>query len=297
MANANTLEGLNIINSSNPVIDEASLALPNSLIGSLPWFRASNNDHHKVSVITKYDSGGPRGLNEPRNVTDADVVERMIQLRGLDSTITRDVLWFDGQTEESISRFILGAVKTTLVNCNKPYLQSILDQCAAVGGAGASYAGAGDAAGAFSAVFLALGDGQIAGRVGWHEQTEQYLSVEKGSPYTTADNKSVKDISIRGWMLPVVENRFAVATATGIAGTDDALFEAWGAVPYGARAFMNACVVSRGFLNALRRSRTATTPTGAPAPLPAIWDTGMQPLTLIELDIVDTTTTTTTAAA
>jgi len=302
MAQLGTQGGINIINSGDREIDEAALALPNTLAAALDWLPASNGTIHNTLVWTKYPVGSLRKMNQHRTTTQGEALSRSIELAILDATQDYDAAFLKGiiKDEAALSKLTLGAIKKTLATINPVFMQSILDQAETAGGAGANFNGVSTAfAGNYKVWFLALGDGMITGRVGKQANDADYLQIDVSSPYTLIEDgkrHSRQDLSILGWLQPVVEKRFAIATAKNIAATDKALVKAYRSIPQAARVFINALVVSGDFRTELTNSRTATTPTGSPAPVPRIWENGDLPITFIDLDEVDTVTTTTTSS-
>lgn len=318
----NTLNGLIRMNDQNLADFEYSeLVQPTQFMDALPWFPASNGTQHKWTVETAAPDAVFRALNV--GVANGAGSEKTISmdLKILDASFFRDVMVARGATKGVGAYLNREAMKSLNKALTVGESQLINGTDALADG----FDGLKDLATLYAADGLAIDEGGSGG-------TRVYMMITgeddvcgilgNDGQFVYADEPTIQriltnvstgagynayNVPISGYAGLQIGGKYSIATAYNIDGTtgkvvDDALLaELYSKFPSDRKNSVNLILMSSTGLFQLQQSRTATNPTGAPAPFPTSWDAAGRPIRIVISDAVDdaessvvTTTTTTT---
>ena len=281
----NSLVGLIQLNDKNVVeIPASDLVQPSEFMAELPVVFASNGTQHKFLVETSAAGAAFRAVNN--GVENASGAEKLVtaDLKFLDCSWTRDVAigqgfskgkdaYLEKQTMKAlnagISKSEYSLVQGTSYDAAGPDGLDDLVQSEMKINAGGSTAGTHVymlIKGA-DAVALVLGnDGQFAAG----DIIQVPIADEAGKLY------NVDSQNITGYMALQAAGKYSIAMAYNVTSVDDDLLsDLFAKFPADRRNALRANGIVLMSVNAqkqLQKSRTATSPTGAPAPYPVDWN-------------------------
>jgi hypothetical protein len=275
------------INDANLAPFEASNILNDSpLVRALASVYASNGTDHKVITETTEVTTGFRAVNDGReNSVSADTVVTL-NCKILDASFAVDKALaesFTGGWQAFVAREASRHLRSAFFNAEKQVAYGT-----GTGGSAAGFAGLGD-----NAAYNQLADGQVVNAGGssgcssvWLLRTgEDAVALVLGNEGNIAmDETTVVRIAgttgtypayytpITAWMALQIPSTYDVARicnldASSNSLTDDLIAAAIALFPVGRRP--NLIAMNRRSWKQLQNSRTATTPTGAPAPFPS----------------------------
>jgi hypothetical protein len=323
----NTLLGLVTINDQNLAGWEyKDLIQPSALLNALPWYPASAGTQHKYLVETVAPGAAFRAVNTGVANVAGQSKSVSIDLKILDFSFFRDVeiaRGYRGGVETYLQMELARSLGAALAKSEYQLIQGEGYDAAGFGGLqdainlwglGKNVGGSGGT----RVYMLITGEDAICGIVGGASVNESgkffvsdpalqriLTNVSTGAGYNAFN------VNGTGWMGLQVAGSYSAAVAFNIDGTsgkgvtDDLLGELYSLFPSGKQPRINAILMSRVGQKQLQQSRTATNPTGAPAPFPMAWEGAGRPIPIIISDAVNdaestvttTTTTTTTTAA
>lgn len=276
----NSLVGIIQFNDKNlSEFISSDLIQPSQLMAELPFIPASNGMQHKFLVETGAAGAAFRTVNN--GVTNASGTEKEVtaELKYLDCSWNRDVALADGAKDKDLyfEKQSMKALNAGISKAEYSFVQ------------GTAYDAAGpdglddliqdemilDAKGANggSHVYMFIkGESDVAGVVGNEgkfnvgEISNSLVVDEAGGKYTVDFQK------IAGYMALQVGGKYSAAKAINVASVDDDLLSdlyfKFPADRLTALRNNGVILMSRKCLNDLKKSRTATSVTGAPAPTP-----------------------------
>ena len=318
----NALNGIIRMNDQNlSDIEVSNLIQPTSFFAWLIWITASNGSQHKWTVETAAAAAVFRDLNAS-----------IANSAGSEKTVTANLLLMDASFDrdmatEKIIKMGLGPYmeKETMKALNAAFAKAeyqlirgtgydsdgwdgLIDQLSLYDGMAYDAGGAGE-----SRVYMMIGgEDDVAGVLGndGNFKVSDPFPTKRFADDASGDSHNVWAVDVHGWMAMQVAGKYSLAGAYNIDGTsthlvdDDLLAEIYSLFPSDRAPFVNGILMSREGAKQLRKSRTATTPTGAPAPFATSWDGAGRDIPIIISDAMDdaestvtTTTTTTTTTA
>lgn len=319
---SNSLAGLIQINDRNLADFEYSeLFQPTQFFNLLQWRTASHGEYHKWLVENGAPGAGFRDVNEGVNNDAGSEYVKQARLRYLDGSFDRDIALCEA------SGNVLGAAayleretfKSLTSAMARAERQLVLGSKSSDGDAAKGYDGLADLAnlwdgmgfnvggsGGTRVYMMILGTEDVCGVVGYNgrfnvEGPDNVLKTDSdGKAYTA------KRVTMGGYMCLQAAGKYSIATAFNIDGTDgkkvddDLLVDLYTRFPSDRAQRVNAILMSRKGLKQLQQSRTATTTTGATAPIPTTWDNAGRQIPIVVVDAIDdeeTTVTTTTTGS
>lgn len=321
--NTNTLAGLIQMNDRNLADFEYSeLFQPTQFFNLLPWRVASHGEYHKWLVESAAASAGFREVNEGLENTPGAEYVKEARLRYLDGSFERDVALIAASGNkiggaQYMERETFKALTAAMARAER---QLVLGSKSPDGDAAKGYDGLADLAqlwdgmglnvggsGGTRVYMMIIGEEDVCGILGNNgrfeiEGPDNVKSVDSsGKPFTA------KRVTMGGYMCLQAAGKYSIATAFNIDGTsgkavnDDLLVDLYTKFPSDRAQRVNCIAMTRTGLAQLQKSRTATTATGATAPIPSTWDNAGRQIPIVVLDAIDddeatvsTTTTTTT---
>ena len=281
----NSLVGLIQLNDKNVAEFVASdLVQPSEFVNRLPWFPASNGQQHKFLVETAAAGAAFRTVNN--GVANASGSEKLVtaDLKFLDCSWTRDVAIGQGYSKgkdvylekqsmkalnAGISKSEYSLVQGTSYDAAGPDGLDDLVQAEMKINAGGNTAGT-------HVYMMILGEDAVAGIVGndgkfdMSEVIQVPIADESGKLY------NVDSQNITGYMALQAAGKYSIAEAYNVTSVDDDLLsDLFAKFPADRRNALRAngiVLMSVDAQKKLQKSRTATNPTGAPAPWPVDWN-------------------------
>lgn len=313
-----TLNGIIRMNDRNLAEFEYSeLVQPTAFFKRLPWVTASNGTQHKFTVVKSAAGAAFRAIGEGVVNASAQELTRSLDLKYIDFSWHEDVASVDGKInkgaymEKKTMRSLnagLAAVEAQIIkgtDSSKGFdglqqLANLYDgNSINVGGSGGT-----------RVYMMIVGVEDVAGIIG--NNGNMTYSEPSIAPFVTSietgATRNDYNVAAGGYLGLQVAGKYSVAFAYNIDGTtgkgvtDALLSQLFAKFPSDRLPFINCILMSMKGLGQLQASRTATNPTGAPAPFPASWDAAGRAIPIVVSDAVNdsestvTTTTTTTAA-
>lgn len=320
--NTNTLADIIQINDQNLADFESSeLFQPTPFFNLLQWTPASHGTLHKWLVESGAPGAAFREINEGISNAAGSEYLKTLSLKYLDASFDRDVALCDASGNKMgrdayLQRETMKSLSAAMARAER---QLVLGSKGADGDIAKGYDGLADLAalwdgmgynaggnGGTRAYMLIAGLEDVCGVVGNEgrfkiEGPDRVLKTTKDGEYTALR------VTAGGYMGLQAAGKYSIAVAFNIDGTaghaltDDLLVELYSLFPSDRAARVNAILLSRNGLKQLQQSRTATTTTGATAPIPSTWDNAGRPIPIVVVDAIDdeeaTQTTTTTVAS
>jgi hypothetical protein len=315
----NTLNGLLRLNDKNLADFEYSeLVQPTALFRALPWYPASNGTVHKFTVIKSAPGAAFRDLNSGVANAAGQSLTRSLNLKILDASFFRDVAAVSGAQaadylEKEAMRSLTAAFATSEYQLIKGSdndgdgFDGLQDLASLYDGNSVNVAGSGGT----RVYMMIMGEADVCGILGKDGEFSYSDPVVQRilTDVSTGAGYNAWNVDITGWVGMQVGGKYSVAFAYNIDGTsgkvvdDDLLGEIYSLFPSDRAPFVNGILMSRTGLYQLQQSRTATNPTGSPAPFPASWNAAGRDIPILVSDAVNddestvTTTTSTTTSA
>ena len=285
-----SLNGLILLNDKNLADFEASdVFQPSQFIDSLYWQGASNGTQHKWLVEDGAPGVGWRTVNN--GVTNAAGTSKLVtaNLLYLDATVRRDVMLRKGDDVGNyLERESIKSLSAAFGEIERQFVLGTAHDAAGPDGLAdltiTVQADAGGAASTYKVYMMTVDEDAVSGVLGNDGQ------VSVGDPYVAslADaggalyNADVVPIEFYS-CLQVAGSKVVgeVINLDGTAGhtlTDDLLSELYLSFPASVQERINLIVMGSTSMLELVTSRTATSPTGAPAPMVTTWDFAGRPI-------------------
>lgn len=307
--NSDSLAGLLQINDRNLADFEYSeLFQPTQFFNLLPWRVASHGEYHKWLVESAAPTAGFRDINEGVNNQAGQEYVKEARLRYLDGSFDRDIALCEASgnrlgADAYLERETFKSLTASMARAER---QLVLGSKAPDGDASKGYDGLADLAqlwdgmginaggsGGTRVYMMIVGLEDVCGVLGYNGRfTVQgpdnvRMTDSAGKPYTA------KRVTMGGYMCLQAAGKFSIATAFNIDGTDgkkvtdDLLVDLYTLFPSDRAQRVNCIAMSRKGLAQLQKSRTATTATGATAPIPTTWDNAGRPIPIVIIDAID----------
>jgi hypothetical protein len=313
----NALLGLIRMNNKNLTDWEYSeLVQPTQLFQAMPWFPASNGTQHKWTVETTAPTAAFRTLNNGVSNTAGEEKTVTADLKYLDGSFYRDVMlgkgykkgrgaYLNKETMKSLRASLVKAeyslIRGTSYDSDGP--DGLVDLVNLYNGLTVDAGGTGG-----SSVYMGIfGEDEVCGILGNDGEFDvsdpivQRITDESGKGF------SADYVDMSGYMCLQVGGKYSLGRIYNLDGTtshtltDAMLRNLYFKFPTDVQSRINFILMAGEQLNELVGNRTATNPTGAPAPVPQFWEIAGRQIPIIVSDavqtdesVVTTTTTTTT---
>lgn len=286
----NTIAGVLQIGDRNLAGFEASeLVQPSQFYNVLPWFPASNGTQHKWTVETAAAGAAFRAVNN--GVVNGAGSEKLVtaDLKYLDCSWKRDVMlgkgynkgrgaYLERQTMKALNAGLAKSeqvlIQGTTYDANGPDgLDDLVQDSMKLdaGGAGGTHV-----------YMMILGEDDVAGILGNGGvfEASEVSEVPIITDASTGASYQADAQGLGGFVCLQVAGKYSLAMAYNIDGTtgnvvdDNLLADLYAKFPsdrLDAVRQRGCILMSSTGLKQLRASRTATNPTGAPAPYPTDW--------------------------
>ena len=253
----------------------------------LPWFPASNGTQHKFLVETAAATAAFRAIGV--GVTNAAGKSKQvtIDLKYLDGSFDRDVALARGKKdgeEAFMEKESAKSLSASLVVADKELIQGIDNDAEGYAGL-AQLAGLYDGmamdlqgAGGTRVYMMIMGEDEVCGIAGNDGRFDSKPPVTIQKDDGTGKKHAALFVDMGGYMCLQVGGKSSIAVAFNIDGTDgkivddDLLADLYSLFPAEVAPRINCILMSRVGAKQLRKSRTATNPTGAPAPFATSWN-------------------------
>jgi hypothetical protein len=307
---SNTLLGLIDLNDQNLAGFEAvDLIQPSAFLRALPWFPASAGTQHKFLVQTVAPGAAFRAINAGVLNVAGQSKPVTIACSILDFSYFRDVELARGYRkgiEAYLNRETALSLTAALAKAEYQLIQGEgydatgfggLDDVLSVWGSMGYNAGG---AGGTRVYMLIAGEDAVCGVVGGSRAGEEgkfYVSdpvVQRVLTNVDGTGYNAFNVNGTGWLALQIAGAYSVAVAfnidqtSGHACTDDLLGELYSKFPADKQPRVSHILMSRSSQKALQQSRTATNPTGQPAPFPMSWAGAGREIPIVISDAVDT---------
>jgi hypothetical protein len=319
----NTLNGIIRLNDQNlSDIEASNLIQPTAFMNALPWIGASAGSQHKWTVETGAPGSAFRDLNS--GIVNAAGQEQSVtaNLKLMDASFDRDM------ASDQILRMGIGPYmeRETMKSLNATLAKSEFQLIRGTAHDAAGYDGIIDllslydgmaldveGSGGTRVYMMIMGEDDVAGVLGYDGKFDvtDPFAIKRVTDTSTGAAYNAWAVGIHGWMCLQVAGRYSLAGAYNIDGTanksvdDDLLADIYSLFPSDRQPFVNGILMSRVGAAQLRKSRTATNPTGLPAPFSTSWSGAGREIPIFVSDALDdeestvttTTSTTTTTSA
>lgn len=306
MAADDTLAGiLNLTDANNAPIDVTDLLQSAPLLRVLPAVKSSHGTSHKYNKQTTAPGVGFRAINTGITNSAGEETQVTVTLAFLDATVRRDIAvakadprgvdaYMAGQAEKSL-RAAFAHAEAQVINGTGNEADGFngLANCTAVDDVGDSMVVDAEGSGGNNVYVIRAGIDDVC--LVYNDENIQMSEVYRTESNSGAYTKLVVDID--AYLGLQVGSIYSVARIYNLDGTanhtltDDLISTALSKFPVDRQA--THIIMNRTCLKELQQSRTATNPTGAPAPFPTE-SFGVPIVVTDQIDSTNTLATTTT---
>jgi hypothetical protein len=313
----NTLNGIIRLNDANLAdFEYSNIVQPKSFLGMIPWAPASNGTQHKFTMVTSAAGAAFRAVNTGLNNAASYEKTISLDLKYLDASFHRDVAIVQGAKDRAayLTKETGRALAAGFSSAEYQLIQGTgvdalgydgLQQLASLyDGNSVNVAGSGGT----RVYMLIAAEDAVCGIAGNDGQfvVDEAVMQKMITDAATGAGYNAYNVNIGGYLGLQVAGKYSIAFAYNIDGTsgkgvtDSILAQLYAKFPSDRAPMVNMILMSMKGLGQLQASRSATSPTGAPAPFPASWDAAGREIPIVVSDAVndaETTVTTTTTAA
>lgn len=298
-----SLAGLIQINDANLADWEHSEVVKlTPLFSILPWYPATNGTQHKFLIESSAPTAAFRAIGVGVANAAGKSKQVTIDLKYLDGSFDRDVALARGKKDGEVAfleKETAKSLSACFVNADKELIKGIdhdsegyagLMQLAKLyDGMAIDKAGAGG-----TRVFmLIMGEDEVCGIAGNDGKVEVKEPVIIQKTDVNGKHFNAYLVDVGGYMCLQVGGKSSIAVAFNIDGTsgklvdDDLISDLYSKFPAEVAPRVNLILMSRTGSGQLRKSRTATNPTGSPAPFATSWNGAGRDIPIVIDDALD----------